>query len=155
VIRPQLDDNAPRLGYEQAWNQWDHPPSFRTTRLEAVKVGLGAVAVCIVLDAKRGDFTVYRVGDLALGLLELGPLLGRCPDDIQGSPGQHAGDGVQVRRVDVTAQPRCLEGDGAAAAEGVANAGPLSIAQHAELCRDPRALHRSGMSPAHVPADPV
>jgi hypothetical protein len=54
-------------------------------------------------------------------------------DDVERAPGEQAGDGVEVGGVDVATQPRRLERDRAAAAEGVADAGDVSEPPLAQL----------------------
>ena len=52
---------------------------------------------------------------------------------LEGPPGEHAGDGVQVRGIDVAAEARRLEGNLARSAEGVGHLGATAEAHQAEL----------------------
>ena len=81
-----------------------------------------------MLDAEPRDLGIDRCRDLLLRLLDLGALLRRCADDVERAPGQHAGDGIEVRGIDIAAHPRRLERDRAAAAERVGDLRPMAEA---------------------------
>jgi hypothetical protein len=87
-------------------------------RLGAVEVGIGAPADGVVLDAPVGDLAVHSGKDPLLGLADLGGD-GLAADDVERPPGQQGRDGIEDGAVGVAADARRLEGDAAAAAEGV------------------------------------
>jgi hypothetical protein len=94
--------------------------------------------VRIVLDAEAGDLGIHGRGDFALRRINLRAALLRCADDVEGAPGEHAGDGVEVGGVNIAAEPRRLEGDRSAAAKGVRHLRPVAEA------RDPQLLDQFG-----------
>ncbi len=65
--------------------------------------------------------------------LDLRALLRRRADDVEGAPGQHAGDGIEVGGIDIAAHARRLEGNRPAAAERVGELRPMAEARDAQL----------------------
>ena len=53
--------------------------------------------------------------------------------DVERTPGEHAGDGIQVRCERIATNPGCLKGDGAATGKGVPHARPSAIAKLPQL----------------------
>ncbi len=133
MIGNHSSNDAAVLRYHPARRHRHHPAGLRAARFQAVEISLGPVASAVVLDSERGDLPIDRLGHLALGPLDLGALLGRGANDVESPPGQHAGDGIKVRGIDIAPQPRGLEGDGTPATEGIADLRPMPEAQDAEL----------------------
>ena len=65
--------------------------------------------------------------------LDLGALPRARADDIEGAPGQHAGDGIEVGGIDIAADPRRLEGDRPATAERIRYLRPMAEPGDAQL----------------------
>lgn len=86
-----------------------------------------------VLDAPVADLAIDGGVDFFLGFPNLSGDLGATTDDIEGGPSEEGCDGIEVRGVGFAADAGCLEGDGAAAAEGIADAGDAAKAFLAEL----------------------
>ena len=86
-----------------------------------------------MLDAEPRDLGVDRGGDLLLRRFDFGALLLRRADDVEGAPGQHASDRIEVGGVNVAADPRRLEWDRPAAAERVRDLRPMAEARDAQL----------------------
>ncbi len=133
VVGDELRNNIAGFRDDPARCHRYHPAGLRATRLQAVEIRFRPVAVAIVLDPQRRNLPIHRLGHLALRPLNLGTLLRRGANDIERPPGQHAGDGVEIRGIDIAAEPGGLEGDGAATAEGVADPRPMAVTQDAQL----------------------
>src|SRR5438046_2754327 len=87
----------------------------------------------VVLNAETRDFLIDRFRDFLLRCLDLCTALLRRADDVEGAPGEHAGDRVEVRRVNIAAEPCRLEGDRSAATEGVRHLRLMSETRDAQL----------------------
>ena len=86
-----------------------------------------------VLDPPDRDLPVYRIIDLLLRLADLLGDLRPAAHDVERSPCQEGGHGVEIATVRFTAEPRRLEGDRAAAAEGVPDARHMAEASRSQL----------------------
>jgi hypothetical protein len=87
-----------------------------------------------VFDAPLGDLAVHGGIDFRLGGADFFGDLGSAADDVEGGPGEQGGDGVEVGGLGLAADAGGLEGDGTAAAEGIANAWDAAEAALAEFC---------------------
>ena len=59
-------------------------------------------------------------------------------NEVKGAPCQHADDGIEIRSINVSADPRRLERDRAGAAKGICDFRPMAEARDAEF------LHQLG-----------
>jgi tetratricopeptide (TPR) repeat protein len=122
----QFRNNTTGLGNHPTWRHRHHPAGLRAARLKTIKIGLRPIVIFVVFDAKPGDFGINRSGDLFLRLLDLGaPLLART-DDVKCTPRKHAGDGIEVRRVNIAANPRRLKWNRPTSAECVRHLWPVT-----------------------------
>ena len=114
-------------------------------------MGLGAPSVAVGVDPE----SVYLVLDATDDLLLVFPerFDGFLPpaDHVQCGPRQHAGHGVEVRRLDITAQPCGLEGNLTRPGECVCHTRPVTEAHDAKLFNQLRHGVRVGLE---VPVDP-
>ena len=133
LVRNQLGASA-KLGRNQpSRGQGDHPTRLGAARLQAVQVSLGAVSLRVALDAELRDFLVDGGEHGMFIAIHLFAPLKRRPDDVEGAPSEHAGDGVKVGGIGVAAQARRLERDRPAAAKRVAHPRPMPVAQYSQL----------------------
>ncbi len=93
-----------------------------------------------MLDAERGDLRIHLCRHCRLRRLDFRAPFGRGADDVECPPGQHAGNRVQVRSIDVATDAGRLKGDRPAAAEGVRQLRPMAKAGDTKL------LHQLGQA---------
>ena len=107
-----------------------------------------------MLNAETGDLIVDRLRDLLLRHLDLSTPLRRRTDNVEGTPGEHAGDGVEVGGIDFATHPRGFKGNRSATAERVGELGPMTETRDAQLLDQFRDRARNGTEmPVHLSTD--
>jgi len=146
LFRDQAGNGPRLLADDPGGGEWHPPAGCGVGRLDAVEVivglptlafdfarGLVLPALVVPFDSPRLDLAACRLVNLLLGLLNLFRRFRAAANEVDGGPGQKRADRVQVRAVNVATQNRGLEGDAAAAAEGVADAGSVAEAPLAQF----------------------
>ena len=91
-----------------------------------------------MLDAPRGDLSIYRIVNFALRLAHLLGNFFAAADDIERSPGEQRRDGIEIGAVGIAADPRRLKRNRAAAAKRIADARHMSEPALAQLAHQLR-----------------
>src|SRR5208282_4357720 len=103
-----------------------------------IEIRLRTIALGVMFDAEPCDFCIDGQCDFFLSPLDLGTPLLRCANDVEGSPGQHTGNRVEIGSKGIATNPRSLKGDRSAPTECVGHLRPVAESG------DPKLLDKVG-----------
>lgn len=106
---------------------------MKTTHLDAVEESVGTFARGIVLDAPFCDLPVSLGEGLGLHAHDLLLHRASAAEQMEAGPGEQPGHGIEIGAEGFAADAGGLEGDGAAAAEGIAHARRVAEGAPAEF----------------------